>query len=74
MQELSPRRTPQHGQHVPRFSDRAVARAALLRAFEAAARRDVTVGGVIDIALIDASGVHTERLHLDLATRTRTPE
>lgn len=53
----------------PRFASREEARAALVDAFRAAARRDSTVGGVLDLTLVTRDGVVAESVALlgDLA-------
>jgi len=64
LDRLAPRRRPGHGGGAPAFDDVADARAAVLEAFRAAARRDSTVGDVVDLAVITRAGVARETLRL----------
>ena len=52
------------GAAYPRFASADDARAALVAAFRAAARRDSTVGGVLDLTLVTRDGAVGERVAL----------
>ena len=55
---------PEDGAAYPRFASADDARAALVAAFRAAARRDSTVGGVLDLTLVTRDGAVGERVAL----------
>ena len=60
----APARAPEDGAAYPRFASADDARAALVAAFRAAARRDSTVGGVLDLTLVTRDGAVGERVAL----------
>jgi 20S proteasome subunit beta 6 len=68
MQPVLDRLAPRRGPGAPAlFEDVADAKRAVVAAFQAAAKRDTSVGGALDLAVITPAGVARETVRLDFA-------